>query len=79
MTIPVLVAWALSLFPVEYRGRGMGFWTSAFFLGQFVNPIFVSTLGKFVGNVQSTFLATGIICGVVLVIILVASKPPKVA
>lgn len=71
MTIPVLVAWALSLFPVEYRGRGMGFWTSAFFLGQFVNPIFVSTLGKFVGDVQSTFLATGIMCGVVLVIILI--------
>ena len=70
MTIPVLVAWALSKFPVEYRGRGMGFWTSAFFLGQFVNPLFVSSLGKFTGNVQSTFLATGVICGVVLVIIL---------
>lgn len=79
MTIPVLVAWALSLFPVEYRGRGMGFWTSAFFLGQFVNPVFVSTLGKFVGDVQSTFLATGMICGVVFVIILLLNIFPKKA
>lgn len=70
MTIPVLVAWALSLFPVQYRGRGMGFWTSAFFLGQFVNPIFVSSIGKLVGNVQDTFLATGVICGIVFIIIL---------
>jgi MFS family permease len=70
MTIPVLVAWALSLFPVQYRGRGMGFWTSAFFLGQFVNPIFVSSMGKFVGNVQATFLATAVICGIVFIIIL---------
>lgn len=70
MTIPVLVAWALSKFPVEYRGRGMGFWTSAFFLGQFVNPVFVSTMSKLVGNVQATFWATGLICCVVFIIIL---------
>lgn len=70
MTIPVLVAWALNTFPAQFRGRGMGLWTSAFFLGQFFNPVFVSSLGKFAGNIQSTFLATGIICGVVFILIL---------
>jgi MFS family permease len=69
MTIPVLVAWALSLFPVQYRGRGMGFWTSAFFLGQFVNPIFVSGITKFSGGLLPTFVTVGVICGVICVVI----------
>lgn len=71
MTIPVLIAWALSLFPVEFRGRGMGVWTSAFFLGQFLNPVFVSTVSKFAGGVLPTFLVTGIICAIIVVVILV--------
>lgn len=67
MTIPVLVAWALSLFPAQYRGRGMGFWTSAFFLGQFLNPAFVSSITRFSGNVQQTFVVAAIICGIAFV------------
>ena len=65
MTILVLVAWALSLFPAQYRGRGMGFWTSAFFLGQFLNPAFVSGITRFSGNVQQAFLVVAILCGIV--------------
>ncbi|MDZ7899207.1 MAG: MFS transporter [Arcicella sp.] len=67
MTIPVLVAWGLNTFPVQFRGRGMGFWTSAFFLGQFLNPVFVSGITNFSGGVQPTFLVVGIICAVVTV------------
>lgn len=62
MTIPVLIGWALSLIPVEYRARGMGFWTSGFFLGQFLNPVFVSVVKRMVGNLQATFLTTGVLC-----------------
>lgn len=69
MTVPVLVAWALNLFPVKYRGRGMGFWTSAFFLGQFLNPFFVSTITKFSRGVQATFMTVGVMCGVVFLFI----------
>ncbi|MDZ7878578.1 MAG: MFS transporter [Saprospiraceae bacterium] len=71
MTIPVLVAWALNLFPVQYRGRGMGFWTSAFFLGQFLNPVFVSGITNYSGGVQPTFFVVGIICLAVTVILVV--------
>ncbi|HAO50340.1 MAG TPA: hypothetical protein DCR35_14200, partial [Runella sp.] len=74
MTIPVLVAWALNLFPVKYRGRGMGFWTSAFFLGQFLNPAFVSTISSFSGGIQPTFVAVGGICTVVFLLIMIAPK-----
>jgi MFS family permease len=70
MTIPVLVAWALSLFPVQYRGRGMGFWTSAFFLGQFLNPVFVSGITKISGGLLPTFVTVGGICAVICVVII---------
>lgn len=66
MTIPVLVAWALSVFPVEYRGRGMGFWTSGFFLGQFLNPVFVSALRGLSGGLLPAFVSAGVLCGVIL-------------
>jgi MFS family permease len=68
MTIPVLVAWALNTFPVQFRGRGMGFWTSAFFLGQFFNPVFVSAITNFSGGIQPTFVAIGVICAVIFII-----------
>jgi len=38
MAIPTLISWALARYPLEHRGRGMGFWGAAFFLGQFLNP-----------------------------------------
>jgi hypothetical protein len=38
IAIPTLISWALSHYPFEHRGRGMGFWGAAFFLGQFLNP-----------------------------------------
>lgn len=70
MTVAVLVAWALNLFPVQYRGRGMGFWTSAFFLGQFLNPVFVSSITKFSGGILATFVAVGAICTVIFIAII---------
>ena len=38
IAIPTLISWALARYPLEHRGRGMGFWGAAFFLGQFLNP-----------------------------------------
>ncbi|MEE3623559.1 MFS transporter [Nitrospirillum sp. BR 11752] len=61
MTIPTLVAWAQSELPFEHRGRGMGVWSSCFFLGQFTSPFFVA-LAKGIagtGTVQSAFVVMG--------------------
>lgn len=35
---PTLIAWALSCYAFEHRGRGMGLWAACFFLGQFLSP-----------------------------------------
>jgi MFS family permease len=65
MTIPILVAWALSSFPGEYRGVGMGFWSASFFAGQFLNPLAVGVLNGFTGSIVMTVAAFGVICLVI--------------
>ena len=62
MTIPVLIAWGLNSLPAEFRGRGMGFWSSAFFLGQFISPLIVSSVRQVAGTLLHTFAVFGIIC-----------------
>lgn len=55
LAIPTLISWALARYPFEHRGRGMGFWGAAFFLGQFLNPPVMSAIahGR-LGFMQST-------------------------
>ena len=62
MTIPTLVAWALSQFPAEHRGRGMGMWAASFFVGQFASPLAVSLLRKVTGGLLPAVAAFGAIC-----------------
>ena len=62
MTIPVLLSWSLRELPVQFRGRGMGWWASAFFLGQFVSPLFVSFVNSWSGGLLNTFAVAGCLC-----------------
>jgi MFS family permease len=62
MTVPTLVAWALSRFPAEHRGRGMGFWAASFFIGQFASPLAVSMLRGITGGLLPAVTASGGIC-----------------
>jgi len=45
LSIPVLIDWALSRFPEAHRGRGMGLWAAAFFIGEFCSPPAVALVG----------------------------------
>jgi len=70
MAVPALIAWAQSKFSFAHRGRGMGIWTSAFFLGQAISPIIVGFAAQALGSMQMAFLAGGgaalagaVICG----------------
>lgn len=60
MAVPALIAWAQSKFAFEHRGRGMGVWTSAFFLGQAISPLIVGTVAVRAGTMQGAFLAMGL-------------------
>jgi len=58
MAVPTLIAWAQSQFGFAHRGRGMGVWTSAFFLGQAVSPLIVGTIAARAGSMQGAFVVT---------------------
>lgn len=62
MCIPILIGWGLRELPDQYRGRGMGLWTSAFFLGQFLSPILVTVVRGWTGGLLQTFVACGGVC-----------------
>lgn len=65
LTVPTLVAWALRSLPLQHRGLGMGFWTTSFFLGQFVNPMVIGFVNNLTGGIVPTVTVIGIVCLVV--------------
>jgi MFS family permease len=74
MTVPCLVAWALSSLPHEHRGRGMGLWSASFFIGQFVSPLMVSGLRGLTGGLLPAVATFGGICLVATVISLLLRR-----
>ncbi len=75
MVIPVLISWSLRELPGRFRGRGMGWWCSAFFLGQFMSPFFVSVVRGWAGGLLQAFVAFGVVCiGIALGNALVARR-----
>ncbi|HEY1151098.1 MAG TPA: MFS transporter [Pseudoduganella sp.] len=61
LMLPVLVTWALQHYGFEHRGRGMGLWGGAFFLGQFLSPPLLTLIGA----AGTTFLGSVAVIGVV--------------
>ncbi|MEQ8300530.1 MAG: MFS transporter [Hyphomonas sp.] len=56
ISIPTFITWVMSLLEPTVRGRGIGFWQGAFFLGQFVAPITAVALTKQLGGFSNTLL-----------------------
>lgn len=50
--LPNMLTWTMRTLPVEIRGQGLGIWTGAFFLGQFISPLFVGALAPVVGGIS---------------------------
>lgn len=59
MTVVTLIAWISGKLPFEHRGRGMGAWSSCFFLGQFISPAIVHQFNNLTGTMQGAFLIAG--------------------
>jgi hypothetical protein len=83
LVIPVLVGWSLGLLEFQYRGRGMGLWTTCFFAGQFVGPALFALLvrgrgGDFLGSIALVG-ATCVVMGVVLSLALARRPLPATA
>ncbi len=61
MTVPTLIAWTQSKFGFAHRGRAMGIWTGAFFLGQSQSPRLVHAIDAQTGSMQGAFLIAGLV------------------
>ncbi len=74
MAIPVLIAYGLRSVPVEYRGRGMGVWSSGFFLGLSTSPFIVGFVRNLSGDILKAFVIFGIVCLVMVVLNFIFDK-----
>lgn len=77
MAVPVLIAWAQGMFGFDHRGRAMGIWTGAFFLGQSQSPRLVHILDAQMHSMQSAFLVAGVLGLVAAGIALSANYLPR--
>nr|WP_308807645.1 MFS transporter [Pseudoduganella dura] len=62
LLLPALVTWALAHYGFEHRGRGMGMWGGAFFLGQFLSPPLVTLIGQFTSGFLASVAVIGAAC-----------------
>jgi len=62
MMIPILVSWALGTLSFAHRGRGMGLWNSAFYIGNFLSPMLVAFVGALAGGFMPAVMWIGVAC-----------------
>jgi MFS family permease len=63
LAVPVLVAWVLSKLDFQFRGRGMGLWSTTFFFGQFAGPaLFALFVRAVAGDFLRSVAWTGGLC-----------------
>jgi MFS family permease len=62
LLLPALIAWALTHYRFEHRGRGMGLWGGAFFLGQFLSAPLLTLIQGAVGTFLASVAAIGVAC-----------------
>lgn len=61
ITVTALIFWVSQILPPAHRGRGFGFWSSAFFAGQFLSPLAVGIVRPLAGGILPTFLTLGLV------------------
>jgi MFS family permease len=59
IVLPALIAWTLTSFPPEHRGRGAGLWGAVFFAGQFVSAPLLTLLEHLAGALPAAFGIVG--------------------
>ena len=59
VVLPTLIAWTLSSFAFEHRGRGIGIWGAVFFAGQFLSAPALTLFEQWRGGLLSALGAVG--------------------
>ena len=74
LLLPALIAWALTHYRFEHRGRGMGLWGGSFFLGQFLSAPLLTLIQSAAGTFLASVAAIGVACLCTAVALIVANK-----
>ncbi|MEP3224739.1 MAG: MFS transporter [Parasphingorhabdus sp.] len=74
MLLPNMLTWTMRSLPPQMRGRGMGMWTGAFFLGQFVAPIVVASMNPVTGGFAQTFVVYATVIAVAVIGVAVVTR-----
>lgn len=74
LLLPTMLTWVMSILPGNVRGRGTGFWTGMFFLGQFVAPLVAVALYKPFGGLANVLLVYGGVAAVLMIIAVMRSR-----
>lgn len=78
--LPNMMAWTMRTLPPQMRGRGMGLWTGAFFLGQFIAPLIVAAVTSVTGSLAMAISAYAVaILVAALAAMIVARREPSAA
>lgn len=73
MCYPAVLAWALSRFPPEYRGRGVGVWSGSFYVGSFVSGLLIGFIGRFTDGFLESLGVVGFACAAVALALLASN------
>ncbi|MEO9599525.1 MFS transporter [Parasphingorhabdus sp.] len=74
MLLPNMLTWTMSNLPPEMRGRGMGMWTGAFFLGQFAAPLVTASIVPITGGFAQAFMAYGVVIAAGAIVALIVAR-----
>lgn len=80
--LPNMLTWTMRSLPPHMRGRGMGLWTGAFFLGQFLAPLIATTVTGLAGGLPMAllvFAGTLVTAAAVALLIGRSARPAPVA
>ncbi|GAA1522017.1 MFS family permease [Agromyces terreus] len=75
LLLPSLVTWVVSTAEFADRGRVTGWWTAAFYLGQFLTPILVAALTAGLGGLPAVVGVVGVLAAIVGAGVAIALRP----
>lgn len=79
LTLPVFLTWALGQYAFEHRGKGMGLWGSAFFIGTFISPPVVTLVGNWRGGFLPAVGSIGLAAiGIAILVVLLGRGQPAI-
>ncbi|MEZ2311619.1 MFS transporter [Paraburkholderia sp. RCC_158] len=80
MALPLLGTWTLARVPFAQSGRATGGYMGSFFLGNFLSPLVVESVGRFAGGLIQAVAWMALMCAATAIVVLIltlAKRGPR--